>query len=159
MNNTIKNIILEVEKFNESIVRTLDSKNISNTREAANSLYVEHGKDFVRSIGIFYLEFLDTGRAPGKFPPKKPIEDWVKTKLGKSEQDSDFDGIVFIIQRKIAELGTAIYINNRKGIELDKKILTLRKAINESITKSVVAEVNQRLDKFKKEFQRKKFII
>lgn len=159
MNEIIKNIIIEVEKFNESIVKTLDSKNISNTREAANSLYVEHGKDFVRSIGVFYLEFLDTGRAPGKFPPKKNIEDWVKTKKGISEQDPEFDQVVFLVQRKIAEVGTAIYINNRKGIELDKKIVTLRKAINESIKESVVVEVTQKLDEFKKKFQRKKFII
>lgn len=157
MNNTIKNIILEVEKFNESIVRTLDSKNISNTREAANSLYVEHGKDFVRSIGIFYLEFLDTGRAPGKLPPIKPLLEWASQRTGQPERE--VWGLAKYVQKKIAEVGTNIFINNRKGIELDKKILTLRKAINESITESVVAEVNQRLDKFKKEFQRKKFII
>lgn len=150
MRGEIHTIIDEVEKFNESIRDTLNSKNISDTQEAANSLRIEYGDDFVQSIGIFYLEFLDTGRAPGKFPPKEPIERWVKSKLGKSESDSDFDGIVFVIQRKIAQLGTAIFINNSKGIELDKKIVTLRESLNEAISKSVKLQITQRLDRFKK---------
>lgn len=150
MRPEIQSIINEVEKFNDSIRETLDSKNISDTREAANSLRVEFGDDFVRSVGIFYLEILDTGRAPGKFPPKEPIERWVKSKLGKSESDPDFNGIVFLIQRKIAQVGTAIYINNSKGIELDKKIVTLRESLNEAISESVKLEITQRLDRFKK---------
>lgn len=155
MRPEIQAIINEVEKFNDSIRDALNSKNISDTGEAANSLRVEFGDDFVRSIGIFYLEFLDTGRAPGKFPPKEPIERWVKSKLGKTDSDPDFDGIVFVIQRKIAKLGTAIFINNSKGIELDKKIVALRKSLNMAISNSVKVEINQRLNRFKKIAQQK----
>lgn len=150
MNKQLEAIIAEVEKFNDSIVDVLDSKKISNTREAAKSLRVEYGSDFVQSWGVFYLEFLDTGRSPGKFPPKAPIERWVSSKLKIPESDPNFDDVVFQIQRKIARLGTEIFRNNAKGIELSKKIVTLREAINEVVGLSVVDSITQRLDKFKK---------
>lgn len=149
----IKAIIKEVEKFNDSIVEALDSKNISNTREAARSLHIEYGKDFVRSIGIFYLEFLDTGRAPGNFPPIQPLIDWAKSKFGVN--DAEAKQIAFLTGRKIARLGTEIFRNNSKGIELSEKIVTLRKAINESVKESVVLEIKQKLDKFKKIYKMK----
>lgn len=149
MNNQIEAAIKEVEKFNDSIIDALDSKNISNTGEAARSIYIEHGEDFVRSIGIFYLEFLDTGRAPGKFPPKEPIERWVQSKLGLSPGNSEFNGIVFVIQRKIAQLGTEIYLNKGKGIELSEKIVTLRENLNIALRESTVLTIKQRLNRFK----------
>ncbi len=150
MNDQIEATIKEVEKFNDSIRDALSNKDISDTREAANSLFVEHGKDFVQSIGIFYIEFLDTGRAPGKFPPRAPIARWVESKLGISPNDSEFNGIVYVISKKIADLGTTIFRNNSKGIELDKKIVTLRKNLNEALRESTIATIRQRLDRFKK---------
>lgn len=159
MNDQIKAVIKEVEKFNDSIRDTLNSKDISDTKEAANSLFVEHGKDFVQSIGIFYLEFLDTGRAPGKFPPRKPIENWVESKLGISSSDPAFDGVVYVISKKIADLGTTIFRNNSKGIELDKKIVTLRKSLNEVLRESTIATIRQGLDRFKKVHIKNKYGI
>lgn len=149
MNNQIEVTIKEVEKFNDSIIATLDSKRISDTGEAARSLLVEHGENFVRSIGIFYIEFLDTGRAPGKFPPRAPIARWVESKLGISPSDSEFDGVVYVISKKIADLGTTIFRNNSKGIELDKKIVTLRKNLNEALRESTIFTIEQRLNRFK----------
>ncbi|MCK5613022.1 hypothetical protein KAR91_64715 [Candidatus Pacearchaeota archaeon] len=149
MDKQIEIVIKEVEKFNDSIRDALNSKDISDTREAANSLFVEHGKDFVQSIGIFYIEFLDTGRAPGKFPPRAPIARWVESKLGISPNDSEFDGIVYVISKKIADLGTTIFRNQGKGIELDKKIVTLRQNLNKVLRESTIVTIKQRLNKFK----------
>jgi len=157
MNPAIEATIKEVEKLNESIRDALNSKNITNTGEAARSLRIEHGDDFVRSIGIFYLEFLDTGRGTGKFPPSEPIEKWVRTKLGISSINPEFDGIVFVIRKKIAELGTEIFRNNSKGIELDEKIVTLRENLSETLRETTVFEINQRLDKFKKAHLKNKY--
>ncbi len=159
MSTSIDIVIQEVEKFNDSIKEALNVKNINDTREAANSLFVEHGKDFVRSIGIFYLEFLDTGRAPGKFPPRAPIASWVESKLGISPNDSEFDGIVYVISKKIADLGTTIFRNNEKGIELDKKIVTLRKNLNKALTESTVLTIKQKLDRFKRAHNKNKYGI
>lgn len=148
MTPEIKVIINEVEKFNDSIKDALNSKGISDTGEAANSLYIKHGRDFVQSIGIFYLEFLDTGRGPGEPPPFKPILEWAMRRTG--EDASGAWGLAKYVQNKIAEIGTTIFINNSRGIELDEKIVTLRKAINEEVAKSVKVQVLKKLDKFKK---------
>ncbi len=159
MNNQIEAAIKEVEKFNDSIRDALDSKNISNTGEAARSIYIDFGENFVRSIGIFYLEFLDTGRAPGKFPPKEPIERWVQSKLGLSPGNSEFNGIVFVIQRKIAQLGTEIYLNKGKGIELSEKIVTLRENLIAALRESTILTVKQRLNRFKQAHIKNKYQI
>ena len=148
MRAEIQAIINEVEKFNDSIREALDSKGISDTREAANSLRIEFENDFVRSIGIFYLEFLDTGRGPGKPPPFKKILEWAMRRTGQPK--NEVWGLAVYVTNKIAEVGTAIFQNNSKGIELDKKIVTLREGLNQAISESVKIEINQRLDRFKK---------
>jgi hypothetical protein len=157
MTSEIKTIIEEVEKFNESIREALNAKNINNTREASRSLFVDHGENFVRSIGIFYLEFLDTGRAPGKLPPIEPLKDWAKTKFGADDKEAT--SIAFAVAHKIKEIGTEIFINNNKGIELDKKIVTLRKAINKAVTEDVKTQITQKLDEFKKIAIKQKYSI
>lgn len=151
----IEGIIKKVEKFHDSIVNALDTKNISNTREAAESLRIEFGFDFVRSIGIFYLEFLDTGRGPGKPPPFGRILEWAMQRTG--EDASGAWGLAVYTRDKIARLGTQIFRNNSEGIELSEKILTLREEINKSIRKSVDFTLNQRLDRFKIAFNNLNF--
>jgi len=144
----IEGIIKEVEKFNDSIRDALDLKNISNTREASNSLRIDYGEDFVSSIGIFYLEFLDTGRGTGKMPPISPIKDWAKNKFGVDDKEAL--SIAFAVAHKIAVLGTEIFINNSKGIELEKKVLNLKENINANVGQYAVSEIKQVLDKYKK---------
>jgi hypothetical protein len=127
----IPSIVKEVEKFNESIKDALDSKNISNTGEAARSLYVDWGENWVKSIGIFYLEFLDTGRGPGKFPPIAQLIKWAQSKFGVDEVEAK--SIAFAVARKIADLGTEIYMNKGQGIELEmlsKNLLNLKSKKN-----------------------------
>jgi len=148
MDYIIKQTILEIERFNDSIKDALDSKNISNTREAANSLRVEFGENFVNSIGIFYLEFLDTGRGPGLPPPFEPIMRWAIMKTG--QQRSELYGLVKYVREKIASIGTEIFNNHSLGIELDKKILTLKENLSENIQLATKLEIIQGMDKFKK---------
>jgi hypothetical protein len=149
--STIDAIVKEVEKFNESIIEALNVKGISDTGEAARSLRIEYGKDFVRSIGVFYLEFLDTGRGPGRWPPYEPISRWVSSKLGINKQNPKHESVVYFVRKKIADLGTQIFIHRpNEGIELDKKIVTLRENLRKVVTESVVYDIRQKLDRFKK---------
>ena len=148
MNKTTQMIIDELNAFNESIRDALDAKNINASGEASRSLRVESDINIVRSIGIFYLEFLDTGRGPGKRPPISKLIQWAKIKFGASDEESV--KIAFAVANNIKELGTLIYRNNKEGIELNKKIVTLRKAINEKLGESAKADVKQLLNKFKK---------
>lgn len=61
-----------------------------------------------------YAKFVNDGRGPGKFPPLKEIEDWVKTR-GITMKDKPKKGITrerevktlaFLIGRKISQVGT-----------------------------------------------------
>ena len=175
MNNVISNIAREVEKFNDSIRKDLDSKNINNTTEASNSLRVEYGEDFVRSIGIFYLEFLDRGRYPvgyGIGGKKKTgsqssgkksnfynaISKWAAQKLGITDEKENKKA-TFAIMNKINKVGTEIYINKKKGIEIDNKIEALTIAVNEAIRQTAKVEVKRLLDEFKKKYESQKFKI
>lgn len=148
MSKTIEMILAEVEAFNESIREVLNAKKINASGEASRSLRVESDFESVKSIGIFYLEFLDTGRGPGKRPPISKLIQWAKIKFGTDEKEST--QIAFAVANNIKELGTLIFRDNKKGIELNKKIVTLRKAINEKLGESAKADVKQLLNKFKK---------
>ena len=157
MSKTIEMILAEVEAFNESIREVLNAKKINASGEASRSLRVEHDYDSVKSIGIFYLEFLDTGRGPGKRPPIQKLIQWAKIKFGASDEESV--KIAFAVANNIAKLGTLIFRNNQKGIELSKKIVTLRENLRVAIKESTVLEIEQRLDKFKNIARKQKYQI
>ncbi len=153
----LEEILKEVEIFNESIRKTLDEKGINNTEEASKSLRIEFGNNFVKSIGVFYLEFLDTGRGPGKFPNIGAIREWVRTKKGVTDA-RELDRVTFLVARRIAQIGTRIFRNNSKGIELEKKINILNERLIETSSKAAKAEVLQRLDRYKI-FRQNKIIL
>ena len=153
---TTKEIIIqELELFNDSIRQTLNSKRISNTGEAENSLRVEFGKsgnsDIFKSIGIFYLEFLDTGRGGGNPPPFNKILLWAMQKTGQPKEE--VWGLAVYVRNKIAEMGTAIFRDNSKGIELDKKTQELKENVLIQIKKNEVAQITQKLDFFKNKYK------
>lgn len=157
MSLTSDYIIQQLEEFNESIREALASKKINNTKEASDSLRIEIDKqnNIFRSIGIFYLEFLDTGRGHGKHPPFNPISEWVAIKLGITDIDEN-KRVTFAIMNKIAKLGTEIFRNNSEGIELEKKVVTLHENISSNLSKIAKTEVLQGLDKYKKLFKEKR---
>ena len=155
-NSLIELVKEEFELFNESIRDALTTKKINNTKEAYNSLRVEYSNNSVKSLGIFYLEFLDTGRGPGKLPPFAPILKWAMEKTGQTEQECW--GLAKYVQQKIANVGTEIFLDNSKGIELDEKIKLLRVTLNEKLTIQVKEQLTQRLNKYKLLFNKKQQI-
>lgn len=60
-------------------------------------------------LGAFHSQFMEHGREPGKFPPRKVIEDWIETKSSLpaefKEKKSQF---AFLIARKIAKEGIKV---------------------------------------------------
>jgi len=145
----VETVIEELEQFNQLIIDSLNSKNISNTGEAAKSLRVKVDGNTIQSLDIFYLEFLDKGRGKGKFPDLNKIKSWVQSKLGITDEN-EINQVAFFVSRNIAKLGTAIFRDNSKGIEIDKKVAILRADIKENIGKAAKSEMIQKLDRFKK---------
>lgn len=138
--------------FNENLAKELDQKGITNTGEAKETLKVEidERNQVGRSIGKYYLEFLDRGRGPGKFPPPDNIAQWVRLKIG-IQDDKEVRQIVFLIGRKISNEGTEIYKAPMKGIELDVLATELIKEIKDNLPREIKAEVLLRLrDEIKK---------
>jgi hypothetical protein len=131
--NLKQTVYQTVEETKLDIQRDLASKRIDNKGTASHSLrvdQVESSTGFNTTlVGVDYIQFLSDGRAPGKFPPVKMMEDWVKTKPA--------DISPYMAGRKIALFGTAIYQDRSKGIELDKKEVILAARLKENLTKAV----------------------
>jgi len=152
MDNTEKKLIELVNEFNEEIKKDLINKGINDTKKAYNSIRTELDKENqkVQSIGVDYIEILNYGRSPGSFPPKQNIQEWVRSKLGITDEKQN-KGVAFLISRKIAQKGTNIFLNKSKGVEVEKKIIDLRKKIKDQLGESVKADALIVLDKFNKE--------
>ena len=148
MSETINIIAKEAQQTLDEIVTSLATQKIDNTGAARESLRLEIKENQVLGIGIFYLEFLDKGRGPGKMPPFQPIFDWVTSKLGLSGTAAM--SATYHIRNKIADHGTDIFINNELGIELDEKIEKLRERIKKNIGESIKVDVKRELDKYLK---------
>lgn len=84
----------------------------NNTGKLANSIrYEVVGGGILRIYAEDYIYTLQYGRKPGKRPPTSALTNWVKTKLGVSD-NKKAKGIAYVIARKIGEEGSSIY---RKG--------------------------------------------
>jgi hypothetical protein len=83
---------------------------MNNTGEAANSLgYRFENGELVIFSSWKYFTVLETGRKPGKQPPRDKIEEWVVQRgIGGDNPKS----LAFLIARKIGEEGSILY---RKG--------------------------------------------
>ena len=58
------------------------------------------------SFGAGYAQWVEFGRRPGKWPPPRPIEDWVKKK-GIASEEKRIKSIAFSVRRKIGQKGTS----------------------------------------------------
>jgi len=74
-------------------------------------------------VGSHYTEQLVNGRPPGKFPPIKMIEAWVRVKpIRQIGERISVSSLAFLIARKIAREGTEIY--KKGGSDLISSVIT-----------------------------------
>lgn len=145
-------ITKNLESFNDEIKDDIIRKGIKNTGGAASSLKVVNKGNSYVSVGNDYIEVLDTGRSPGKYAPVKNIQEWVRTKLGITD-DKKMKQVAFLVNRKIKNEGTAIYKNKAKGLEIDKKINKLSDNLRKDLMVFAIADVKKQLNKFQKQRQ------
>lgn len=136
-------ILLESEVMNP-IKNDLASKGIDNSGKASRSLRIETKENENRVIlwGVDYLEILNRGRRPGKFPPVDEIKLWVDTKPVPIS--------AFLVGRKIAREGTEIFKNKSKGIQLENKIINFRSILKKETPTYAKAIAVNRLRNFHK---------
>jgi len=101
MANITEIIEQELNAFNQSIKEDMRAKGMDTTKNASNSLRIEKRGQVYVSVGIDYIQYLDRGRPPGKFPPMDTIKRWVELKGLQVDP--------FVIARGIAENGTRIF--------------------------------------------------
>ena len=146
-------LIEELRTFNESIVETLRAKKIDDTRAAARSLSVVETERGAKSVGINYIEFLDRGRPPGKFPPVNKIRDWVASKLGISDE-KERNSIAYLVGRKISRECSTIFKDKSKGLELDKKIAKFTQQLLPKLELGIAAEFAENITTTYKKYKK-----
>jgi hypothetical protein len=81
---------------------------IGATKLLRGSIFAEPRGNPVREVVVgstsIYAPVVEAGRNPGKFPPRAPLELWVRRKLGIAEP-KQIKSVAFLIARKIAKQG------------------------------------------------------
>lgn len=137
---TVFDIVREsLEAYNEVVRQEMTSKKMDASGVARNSLRVEQSGAVISSVGIDYIQYLNRGRPPGRFPPMDAIARWVGEK-GVSVAP-------YVIARNIAQNGTRIYRNRELGLKLEEKNAALEAELNEKlptfIRNQVVTRINE----------------
>ena len=137
-----KDILREMGKEIVLIIRNeLIAKKKIDTGKLKNSIryqVVKEGQNWsLRIIDLSgYLNYVDEGRKPHpndkkKWPPRKPIEQWVRRKI----PTKDPEGVSFAIVRKIGEKGIAPTHVIKKAVE--KTMAKWRKKLGELLTQEI----------------------
>lgn len=143
----IDDIATQVEIFKENLQNVLQQRNLIDTKKAFESLRVESGSNYVRLIGVDYLEFLDRGSRPWSDKSPKSVK-----KLGYILQVSGWaerKGVnPYAVASVIVKKGSQIFRGKRAGIELDELIKDFQKDLNEAIRTASLIEIKRGLNKF-----------
>ena len=124
---TIDVLKIEFEAIRKELVKRHDELGMRASGKWAKSLEVEisktDGKSTAKLYGEKYTEQLVLGRKPGRFPPIKAIEQWIKDKgIQPIEANLKISSLAFLIARKIAKEGTNYY--KQGGTDLVESVIT-----------------------------------
>lgn len=86
----------------EKLKEAVNGKGITATGELANSFTYRPEQGYVTFVA--YGQVVNDGRRPGRFPPIKPIVEWIKAR-GISAADKTPEQLAFAIATKIKERG------------------------------------------------------
>lgn len=89
---------------------------------SASSLEVVAGDNSGSLLGSNYFHFQEFGRGPGKFPPRDSIEAWIEAKRITPPNEWTVRGFAFVIARKIAYQGSAIFRGEKQGLPVSQII-------------------------------------
>jgi len=132
MIETSEILATEFELIRQDLIKRHDALKMRSSGKWASSLEVvvdtEAFKATARIIGEKYTEQLVWGRRPGKFPPIKAIEQWIKDKGLKIYGKMKISSLAYIIARKIAHEGTKYF--QQGGTDLIESVITPQRIQN-----------------------------
>jgi hypothetical protein len=117
---------------------------------------VATGNRLMGSItGAHYTYQLVNGRKPGKMPPVKMIEQWLKNKgIRPRQKNMKLRSLAFLIARKIAQLGTRYH--QKGGTDLIEKVVTpariemILEKVNEAVLAGFISMATAEFTKLEK---------
>lgn len=132
-----------LEKAGEAAVKNLQDQmdqlglNASGAAKASLSYTATDKALYIE--GLERIIFLVFGRANGKRPPIKPLQDWVERKLGISKDESL--GVAFAIAKKIEKEGTDIFTGKAKGLQIEVTLQMISAELLTDITSLYAQEI------------------
>ena len=133
---TINEILTKAgDKFVQGLQKQFDVLGLNDTRAASSALSSKVSGSKLEIQGLLRTVVLVSGRGPGKFPPIQPIRDWVRRKLNVEE--SEVDGVAFVIARKIAREGTDIFTGKAKGLQIEMLIAEINKELEDEVNTQI----------------------
>lgn len=133
---TVNEILTKAgDKFVAGLQKQFDVLGLNDTGGASAALSSKVVGNKLQIEGLLRTVVLASGRKPGKFPPIQPIRDWVRRKLNVEE--SEIDGVAFVIARKIAREGTDIFTGRAKGLQIEMLISEINKELEEEVSTQI----------------------
>jgi len=139
---TVNEILTKAgDKFVQGLQKQFEALGLNDTRAASSALSSKVSGNKLEIQGLLRTVVLASGRKPGKFPPIQPIRDWVRRKLNVEE--SEVDGVAFVIARKIAREGTDIFTGKAKGLQVEMLISEINKELEEEVSTQIGLDVTE----------------
>ena len=123
------------DKFVQGLQKQFDVLGLNDTGAASAALSSKVVGNKLQIEGLLRTVVLASGRKPGKFPPMEPIRAWVRRKLNVEE--SEVDGVAFVIARKIAREGTDIFTGKAKGLQVEMLIAEINKELEDEVNTQI----------------------
>lgn len=136
--------------FVEKLRQQFEDKGLNDTHTAEKSLSSSVSDKMLKIEGLLRTVVLITGREPGKFPPIEPIRKWVASKLGITEEKEN-KRVAFLVARKIATEGTAIFSNRAKGLQIELILIELNKQLQKEVSEQLTLDITKTImDEYEK---------
>jgi len=135
-----------LEVIRKRIIQDQSAKKIRASGASSQSLQIEEIRNGGQLIGSDYFQQQITGRKPGKFPPIKPILQWIDSK-GLSLNKITKNGLAYVIAKKIAEKGTDIYRKKRPGLAVNEIVKQALPSLKDQLIKAGKIEIKTAIAK------------
>lgn len=133
-----------LEKLRVKLIQKYDELGLRASGKYERNLDASVKGNKLIMFGSNHSQFMEQGRRPGGFPPRKAIEDWIDNKQGIpkvfKEKKKQF---AFIIARKIAQEGIKVPNEFNKG-----------KVISEVVEEFLASDIYDMLDELKLEWNK-----
>jgi hypothetical protein len=115
-----------LEAIAQDLRDSLDRLGLTNTGRARESVRVRNKRNII-ALGYVATLFRYVGRKPGKFVPRRALQEWILQRGiqfidRRSGDPMSLSSMVFLINRKLARAGSRIFRDRRRGIRIQEII-------------------------------------